>query len=703
MHPNLFVVAKVEGVGLLSELNGKVVVSLFLCSVLAILAHRMGALKVELDLTLPENYSEYGKISSSNVTSALVSDGNQVGVNCSLSDSYDYNFCGLNLTLSEGAPSKGLNIENYDHIELYITYEAPLARPKIRVSLRNFGEAYSKLEDDVSLKFNSVTYQPDKYNAPVIVPLNAFQVENWWVEQYSVGFENGQLDFSNISYLEIVTDNMSNPGEYSIRVLKAKLYGELISEQDLLKIMLIMWLLAIILLITMQRNKLKVISTTDTLTGLLNRRGLQDWVTRNNSHSNSKPLHMFYFDIDDFKKINDSYGHIVGDELLCGFCYKLRQLIPKGGHDSYALSRLSGDEFAIVFKELDTDDVLKLAERIIKAMHSPIALSSNSIKITVSLGIAATDKVANNYHRLIGHADSAMYYAKKSGKNQFKLFDESVSKDIYFRKQVAEKLQKALQQDEFTLNFMPIFDSKTLQIHSAEVLVRCQAESLKGIGPDIFIPIAEEYDMIKHLDLWVIEATFKKISSEQNFFIEPPIKFCINISALELHNPQFTKHLKKLLNKYKIDPNFIELEITETSLIETDERSIAVLNDIRAMGIGLALDDFGTGYTAFNQLVRYPVNCLKIDKSFIDNLTGDNETKSTMVKAIISIAKSYRLQTVAEGIETPEQFNYLLQHQCDYVQGYLFAKPMSWEALCEKHQSPRADNLTYLIHPPMEA
>jgi len=221
-----------------------------------------------------------------------------------------------------------------------------------------------------------------------------------------------------------------------------------------------------------------------------------------------------------------------------------------------------------------------------------------------------------------------------------------------------------------------------------EVLLRTNTQVLSEIGPEVFIPIAEEYNLIKNIDLWVIEATFKQISKEIALLRQHPLIFCINISAAELHNPDFVPHLIELLTLYKIEPSWIELELTETSLIDTDEMSINMLKNVNALGVKLTLDDFGTGYTAFSQLINYPVDNLKIDKSFIDNLNSSDDTQATMVKAIISIAKSYQLQTIGEGVEKQEQYEFLLEHGCDLIQGYLFAKPMAWSSFKEILTAP---------------
>ncbi|WP_158966912.1 bifunctional diguanylate cyclase/phosphodiesterase [Paraglaciecola sp. L3A3] len=675
-----------------SDFNINKVFYLFIVSILAIFSHRMGAFDIELSLLDNESVNVgYGGVS--NTRTNLTYRDDIPYANCNLTVPEGYNLCGVSINLGKDA-SDGKDLSHYKNIEINVKVKSPIAKPKVRFVLRNYNSNYSKLDDDVTLKFNSIAYIPDNYQGTITVPLKSFQVETWWIDQFNIGFNDAQLDFSNVSYAEIITDDMPVIGNYTITVEKATLHGELISETELLQVILLFWLSAIIILITLQRNKLNKVASTDVLTKLLNRRGASSWVAKNlPKFGNSLPLTMFYIDFDDFKKINDSFGHLVGDELLCQFSLKVQQTIQNYIASKFMMARLSGDEFCIVLKGVDEQTKIDLANSLFTNIAEGIALSVGDIKLSISVGIATSESDTTTFESLMSRADSAMYHAKKRGKNQFKIFDESVSKDILFRKQVAEKIRTALREDHFTLNFMPIYHVDTLKIYGAEVLLRCSAKSLQGIGPDIFIPIAEEFGIIKDIDLWVIESTFRIIAENKQLFEQVPLTIAINISSIELHNSHFTRDLKKLISKYTINTQYIEMEITETSLVETDELSISILNEIRELGIRLALDDFGTGYTAFSQLINYPVDCLKIDKSFIDDLLLEKESQKTMLKAIFSIAKAYKLTTIGEGVEEIEQYQYIKDRNCDLVQGYLFSKPLNWSSFIQEIEQPKKINL----------
>jgi diguanylate cyclase (GGDEF)-like protein len=671
-----------KGTLVYSDINVKMIILLFFLSIGAFVAHRVGLMDTNYPVLIKTSSLSKSLIYSPSVNTHFEKSAG-IALNCQLRKLEVNDYCGVAIALSTKSTRYGLDLRDYNRFSATINYTAPLKNADIKIAFRNYNDNYATVDDPTSLKFNSISYNPNLYDSAVVIPFDSLKVEDWWTEQYQVEFNNSQVDLSNIVFIEILSDGMNSVGDYRIDIQNLVLYGQLISESNLLKLMLIIWLIIIICLITIQRNKLKHISMTDTLTGIYNRQGIRNWTNKKIlSMENANDFYMFYLDLDDFKKVNDTYGHQVGDQLLIGFSNHIQNFLDSTPNITYAFARLSGDEFTLVIIGIKESELISFAEDFLSVLDLPILLEDHETHVRASLGIAELKQDVKTFEELLARADSAMYYAKKDGKNHYKIFNESVYQDLFFRKQTAEKIKNAIIQDDFHLNFMPIFDAKTLDMVSVEVLLRTNAESLKGIGPDVFIPIAEEYNLIKNIDLWVIEATFKQILKEQVFLSAiPSLVFCINISAVELHNPFFVPQLKELLALYHIKPEQIELELTETSLVDTDLMSIDMLKEVRDLGIKLTLDDFGTGYTAFSQLINYPVDNLKIDKSFIDDLDSTDNTQSTMIKAIISIAQSYQLKTIGEGVEQREQYEFLLEHGCDMIQGYFFAKPMPWEYL----------------------
>lgn len=665
---------------MLADYNSRIIISLLLLSVIVFGAHRIGLLNTSLSLLNGAHIQQIAPITSGHVTGSLTADNANFTSQCTITNLQGFNLCGLAFRFGSAGFDHGIDLAKYDRIKIAAKYLSPNPHSRLKVSLRNYNPLYSNTNDEVSLKFNTIIYIPAASGDNIEVPFNKFMVENWWISEYNIDFDNSQLEFSNIKLLEFLSDGMSDLGDYKIVVSQAMLYGQLITEKDLLRLMLLIWLIVGIILISGQKHKLTIVAHTDHLTGLYNRRGLHSWLKKNHSlHSAGSQSCIFHLNIDNFKKVNDSYNHLIGDQLLKAFCLRLKDFL--AAQNQHVFARLSGDEFIIILLNTDHQQAQATANNLFRVLKSPFLLNEHKIFVHISLGIAVADKQTHSFESLLARASAAMYYAKKDGKNQLKIFDDNLLSDISLRKKITHKIEYALQNELFYLSFMPIFHSTTLEIASVEVLIRSTDELLKEVGPNVYIPIAEDSDLIKKIDLWVIEQTFKQIRQADTLLNRKPLTFCINISAIELHNTLFSQQVQELITKYDIAPSCIEFELTETSLVETDGKSISTLQELRAMGVKLALDDFGTGYTAFTQLIHYPVNCLKIDKSFIDSLNLAGQTHKTMIHAILSIAKAYKLNTIAEGIENYEQYQYLVQQGCDYIQGYLFSKPISWQQL----------------------
>lgn len=675
------------------ETNTKIVLVLLCISALSIVLHRVGAFKTYFDLLdarhgfspVPNSLTQIDATPNARVD---YSDG-LLRMDCTVVDLEFYRYCGVSIKLNED-PRQGFDFSQYRNILLDVEYihpdsDQPLLYRPIQMLFRNYNAHYSTVDNNASLKYNSIQLVPTAELLQKPIPIESFQVSTWWINEYEIPYVDAQPDLTNVSLVEIETSGVTKVGRYQITVKKMVLQGNLFSEYNLIKALLLMWLLATLFMVNRQHQILKIMSNRDPLTKVMNRRGLSQWLGRH-FEGGPRPCNvvMYYIDIDDFKKINDSYGHVVGDRLLCEFCSvietELHKLNINEVAGDYLLARLSGDEFSLVFEGLDDEYIELIANKLLERFTDVILVGGLEIKINASVGISKASSETNSSAVLMGNADAAMYHSKKSGKNQYKVFDKDVFEDIVFRKNIASALRESISCDLFSIVLMPIYSSQGLAIRGGEVLIRCQEPSLRRVGPDVFIPIAEEYGLIRDIDAWVIEATFQKIDTNRELYGSRQLLFCINISALELVNRGFPQHLKRLLCKYKINPHWIELELTETSLIDVDEQSIQLLHEIRDLGVRLSLDDFGTGYTAFNQLLNYPVSCLKIDRSFVASLSDLPSSDSTMVDVILGIAESYELNVIAEGVESQAQLEYLQSRQCEYLQGYFLSKPIDWEA-----------------------
>ncbi|WP_232364420.1 putative bifunctional diguanylate cyclase/phosphodiesterase [Salinimonas lutimaris] len=422
----------------------------------------------------------------------------------------------------------------------------------------------------------------------------------------------------------------------------------------------------------------------DTLTGLPNRWSFKTNLERllSRAKKDKQRVGLLYIDLDNFKQVNDQYGHEAGDRLLRKFSDRLAEVIRPTdqvfSQQTESLARLAGDEFVVLLPNIkDPLDASSVASRILGIFDGGFEVDNVNHATYASMGIAVYPDDATTPVDLLNYADAAMYDAKHNGRNCFRFFTQEIADKLYQRQRIENGLKQALNEGHFSLVYMPIFSCADNHIVAFEALLRCNSPALEGLGPDQFIPVAEATGLIKDIDLWVIENALKAqvaLQKEHRF----TGKVCINISGVELHNEQFPAQVKQLITSHNIAPQCIELEITETAFVAGDPACLATLNALHELGVSIALDDFGTGYTAFNQLIHYPAHCLKIDRSFVNDLFSEREARNKMVMIIQSLARLYNLRVIAEGVETQEQLTYLKDLGCDWAQGYYLSRPLAW-------------------------
>ncbi|WP_076417626.1 bifunctional diguanylate cyclase/phosphodiesterase [Colwellia sp. UCD-KL20] len=422
-------------------------------------------------------------------------------------------------------------------------------------------------------------------------------------------------------------------------------------------------------------------SKKDPLTGVANRHGYNEWLDECHANTNITSITSITLDIDNFRIINDTFGFDTGDKLIQQLAGKLLNIIEKEeiiqNAKSQYIARLSGDEFIIGLTNLPEElDIIPLVGELKLAVSQLSIMLENPTKIFASVAVVRTNRLNGKFTNIIDNLDMTMRHAKQLGKNKVQIFEESLGKQFVEQKYIAKELAQALKNNQFHMVFMPIFCSAK-KVVGAELLLRCDREELSEYGPDTFIPVAESYGLIEEIDFWVLNESFNIITKTDILKSSSIDFFSINISANQLRNKEFVPRIKELVDRYRIDPYKIELEITETSLVETDLQVIEILVALRRIDFRLSLDDFGTGFTSFNQLKKYPLNCLKIDRSFV---SGDIENLSPlrgMSDVILSIAKLHNFDVIAEGVETEQQYIELKNNGCLYFQGYWFSKPLT--------------------------
>ena len=423
----------------------------------------------------------------------------------------------------------------------------------------------------------------------------------------------------------------------------------------------------------------------DPLTNLPNRRLLSDRLQQALEHAQryqDQIVAVMVFDLDNFKTVNDSLGHNYGDDLL----KHVAQIFQSQVRSEDTVSRQGGDEFTIILAGMkQIEKIADIADSILQKLSQPINLSGHQVVIGTSIGIAVYPNDAQSYDELLRNADMAMYHAKDEGKNNFQFFMPEMSKQAHNRLLLENKLRNAIEEDHFQLFYQPQLDLKTGEIMGTEALIRWFDPEQGMISPAEFIPLAEDTGLIGQIGDWVIEAACRDMKAlhAKGF---PQLKVAINVSAFQFrHGKHLTDVISKVLEQYQYPAELLALELTESILIDDIKETLNVLNSMRSLGITLAIDDFGTGYSSLSYLKQFPIDILKIDQSFIRDITTDASDKA-IVSAIIAMAQQLDIDVLAEGVETEEHQAFLQSQGCDYVQGYLYCKPIPADELFERWQ-----------------
>jgi diguanylate cyclase (GGDEF)-like protein len=419
--------------------------------------------------------------------------------------------------------------------------------------------------------------------------------------------------------------------------------------------------------------KLKTLAHFDSLTGLPNRELFYDRLSQSIEKAirHKNELALLFVDLDRFKQINDSLGHSLGDKVLQAVAARLNNCIRK--EDS--LARLGGDEFIILMDDLEKgENASLLAQKIIDSLAEPIYIDEHTFYVTASIGISLYPQDDKDLHTLLRYADTAMYKAKKEGKNNFQFYASEMTDLAVDNVVMQAKMHTALENGEFVVYYQPQINAETLQHIGMEALVRWEHPSMGLITPSRFLSLAEETGFIVSLDQWVMKRAMKQMVQWKKKGLNPGI-LALNLSVKQLHQKDFISLFKSMLIETGCNAECLELEVTESQIMNHPEDAITVLNKLRNIGIELAIDDFGTGYSSLSYLKRLPIEKLKIDKTFICGLPDDEEDIG-IAKAVIALAKSLKLSVIAEGVETQEQRDFLVKHGCDNIQGYYYSKPL---------------------------
>ncbi|MDJ0851468.1 MAG: EAL domain-containing protein [Myxococcota bacterium] len=444
-------------------------------------------------------------------------------------------------------------------------------------------------------------------------------------------------------------------------------------------------------------ERIRYLAYYDGLTGLPNRQLFNERLddALNFSGRIGRSVCLLFIDLDHFKQVNDTLGHSVGDELLREVAERVlasvrssdvvaRREVETGSE----VSRLGGDEFTVMLTAVaDVQDAAKVAQRILEQLSRPFKMAGHELYTTASIGIAVSPIDGRDAETLLRNADTAMYHAKRQNRNVFQFYTEAMNATASRKLHLASRLRHALEEEQLSLTYQPLLDKTGQRVTGAEALLRWEDAELGRVGPDEFIPIAEDTGLVVPMGEWVLRTACRQARAWQLQGL-PEIRMAVNLSSHQLRQSSVSETVASILAETRLPPRCLELEMTETAILDHGDRTIVSLRELQEMGVGLALDDFGTGYSSLSYLRRFPIERVKIDRSFVGGIP-ESRDDATLTSAIIAMAHGLRLAVVGEGVETPEQAAFLRERGCDELQGYLFSPPVPAEAFEEILREPR--------------
>lgn len=430
----------------------------------------------------------------------------------------------------------------------------------------------------------------------------------------------------------------------------------------------------------LSEERLNYLAHHDPLTGLPNRLLFHDRLEQAvfQAQRNKCMVAVMFLDLDRFKAINDTLGHVIGDELLVAVAERLKRC----ARESDTIARLGGDEFAVIITQINhEEDVGQIAKKIIQTLSSVYSVGGYEVFITASIGINLYPGIDNDRGKLLENADVAMYHAKQYGRNNYKFYSADMNAVAFERLMLETNLRRALERQEFRLYYQPQIDMQSGIVNGVEALIRWQHPDLGLVSPLEFIPLLEETGLIIPVGEWVIRTACEQIREwlDAEF---PPLTMAVNLSARQFRQPNLIEMIEQMLHEFKIPPELLELELTESVMMDNMEETVEILKKLKLLGLKIAIDDFGTGVSSLGYLKHFPIDTLKISHDFVLNLPADSADAS-IASAVIGLARNMQLSSVAEGVENQGQMDFLRGQDCERIQGFLFSRPIPPEQMTD--------------------
>ena len=437
---------------------------------------------------------------------------------------------------------------------------------------------------------------------------------------------------------------------------------------------------------TVSKNRISNMLYRDTLTGISNRLHLEILMERLlfDTYTKDHRFAMLFLDLDHFKHINDTLGHDIGDLLLQQIAHNINSVVRP--NDIFA--RIGGDEFVIIFRDVDKIELLHILEQLMALIHQPWMINEYELSVTASIGVVRYPEDGTSTVDLMKSADIAMYKSKSRGRNNFTFYDKEYDKSIHTEMELIQDMSMAIDNNEFTLHYQPKVLVDSNKVVAAEALIRWKHPKLGYIMPNKFIPLAENTGLILRLGRWIIKEACQSIAEFNRCNTEKKLNLSINISIRQFQHENIYEILKENIERFAIDGSQVSIEITESIMMENHEQMVKKLNEIKTLNVGISLDDFGTGYSTLSYLNKLSIDELKIDKAFVDVIPRENQRNkdtSIVLDTIIAMGKTLNMSVVAEGVEHEYQRQYLEDKGCDIYQGYLFSKALPREEYISSH------------------
>ncbi len=548
--------------------------------------------------------------------------------------------------------------------ELYIKFVTLLAEQKsfletsMSMSSKDIRNLYNKIKKDKTF------LEVARMEKIALMNNNDFGVDAvYWYKTIT----------KKLNLLDTIAIKMYHHNSEIIKKIRCKLIQDMLLNLGI-TLMILFSVFYILYLIKKETELLINKAIYDQLTGLYNRDFFisEFYISKARADRNGKKIAIIFIDLDGFKDINDSLGHEIGDKVLIEISKRLKKHIRK----SDIVARFGGDEFLIMINDIDKHHIKKvvdIAEKILKDIKKPIIVNNIENRVSASIGISIYPDDGDNIHILIKNADMSMYKSKNAGKDRITFYENKMSKESDTRLKLKNDIYNALQNNQFELYYQPQID-KDNKLVGMEALIRWNHPELGLVSPFKFVPLAIEIGIIEEVDLWVMKNSILQIKEWVKKGYNIGVISC-NLTIYQLERGSLVDKLKAMFNEIEISPKYFGLEITEEGIMKNPDKNIAILKEIKELGITLSIDDFGTGYSSFAYLKKLPIDKLKIDRTFIKDIPDDEDDK-IISAAIISLAKQLHLETVAEGVETQVQRDFVFSHGCNSIQGYFYSPPI---------------------------